>query len=51
MILTSIFLIIYWVKTNKIINSYQNLENKNNLFKTFGILSAIFLIIHSIFWV
>ena len=48
MILTSIFLIIYWVKTNKIINFYQNLEN-NNLFKTFGILSAVFLIIHSIF--
>ena len=48
MILTSICLIIYWVKTNKIINFYQNLEN-NNLFKTFGILSAVFLIIHSIF--
>ena len=48
MILTSIFLIFYWVKTNKIINSYQNLEN-NNLFKTFGILSAVFLIIHSFF--
>ena len=49
MILTSIFLIIYWIKTNKIINFYQNLENNKNLFKTFGILSAVFLIIHSIF--
>jgi len=49
MILTSIFLIIYWIKTNKIINFYQNLESNNNLFKTFGILSAVFLIIHSIF--
>ena len=49
MILTSIFLIIYWVKTNKIINFYENNENNKNLFKTFGILSAIFLIIHSIF--
>ena len=49
MIFSSILLIIYWVKTNQIINSYQNSENKNNLFKTFGILSAIFLIIHSIF--
>ena len=49
MILTSIFLIIYWIKTNRIINFYQNLENNKNLFKTFGILSAVFLIIHSIF--
>ena len=48
MIFASILLIIYWVKTNKLVNIYQNLENKNNLFKTFGILSAIFLIIHSI---
>ena len=49
MILTSIFLIMYWIKTNRIINFYQNLENNKNLFKTFGILSAVFLIIHSIF--
>ena len=39
----------YWVITYAIINYYQNSENKKNLFKTFGILSAIFLIIHSIF--
>ena len=49
MIIASILLIMYWVKTNAIINYYQNSENKKNLFKTFGILSAIFLIIHSIF--
>ena len=49
MIFASILLIMYWVKTNKLINSFQDLENKNNLFKTFGILSAVFLIIHSIF--
>ena len=49
MIFASILLIIYWVKTNKIINFYENSENKKNLFKTFGILSAVFLIIHSIF--
>ena len=48
MIFASILLIIYWIKTNKLINLYQNLENKNNLFKTFGILSAVFLIIHSL---
>jgi len=49
MIFTSILLITYWARTNKIINFYQNLENKNNLFKIFGIVSAVFLIIHSIF--
>ena len=48
MIFTSILLIIYWTKTNKIINFYQGLENKNNLFKILGIISAIFLVIHSL---
>ena len=48
MIFASLLLILYWIKTNKLINTFQNSE-KNNLFKTFGILSAIFLIIHSIF--
>ena len=49
MIFASILLIIYWTKTNRLINSFQDLGDKNNLFKTFGILSAVFLIIHSIF--
>ena len=49
MIFASILLIIYWNKTNKLINNFQSLQGKNNLFRTFGILSAIFLIIHSIF--
>ena len=49
MIFASILLIIYWTKTNKVINFYLDSENKKNLFKTFGILSAIFLIIHSLF--
>ena len=48
MIFSSILLIIYWIRTNKLINSYENLEIRN-AFKTFGILSAVFLIIHSIF--
>ena len=48
MIFASFLLILYWVKTNKLINNLQQSESKN-LFKTFGILSAIFLIIHSIF--
>jgi len=49
MIVTSVLLIFYWIKTNKIINLYLNKENKNNIFKTFGILSAVFLIMHTIF--
>ena len=49
MILASILLIIYWNKTNILINNFQSLHGKNNLFRIFGILSAIFLIIHSIF--
>ena len=48
MFLASALLIMYWIKTNNLINSYQNTEDVNNRFKTFGILSAIFLIIHSI---
>ena len=49
MIFASILLIIYWNKTNKLINNFQRLQGKKNLFRTFGILSAIFLIVHSIF--
>ena len=48
MFLASVLLIMYWIKTNNLINSYQNTKEVNNKFKTFGILSAIFLIIHSI---
>ena len=48
MIFTSILLIIYWIKTNKIINFYQGNEQKY-LFKTLGIISAVMLIVHSIF--
>ena len=48
MIFASIMLMIYWTKTNKLINYYEKVDIKNNLFKVFGILSAVFLIIHSI---
>ena len=48
MFIASVLLIIYWIKTNNLINAYQNNGAVNNKFKTFGILSAIFLIIHSI---
>ena len=49
MIFASILLILYWIKTNKLINSFEDKKNRNNTFKTFGMLSAIFLIVHSIF--
>tara|TARA_B100000941_G_scaffold228525_1_gene170844 strand:+ start:365 stop:1066 length:702 start_codon:yes stop_codon:yes gene_type:complete len=49
MIFTSYLLILYWGKTNNLINQYTNEKGKNNYFRIFGILSAIFLIIHSIF--
>ena len=49
MIFASILLILYWIKTNKLINSFEDKKNRNNTFKSFGILSALFLIDHSIF--
>ena len=48
MVLTAIFLFYYWKNNNSLINKL-NSTNKNYKFKTFGILSALFLIIHSIF--
>jgi hypothetical protein len=47
MIATAIFLYFYWKKNNLLINKFNN-SNKNYSFKIFGILSAIFLAIHSI---
>ena len=48
MILTAIFLYYYWRNNNNLVNSL-NSTDINYKFKTFGILSAIFLAIHSIF--
>ncbi len=48
MILTSILLYFYWQKNNRLINNFNNVSNRNYNFKTFGVLSAIFLTIHSI---
>ena len=48
MIITSIMLYFYWTNNNNLVNRYR-LTNINYKFKTFGILSAIFLAIHSIF--
>jgi len=48
MIITAIILYYYWVNNNNLVNKFK-LTNINYKFKTFGILSAIFLAIHSIF--
>ena len=48
MIITAITLYFYWRNNNNLINKYK-FTNINYKFKTFGILSAIFLAIHSIF--
>jgi len=48
MILTAVLLYYYWKTNNELINKYKS-TNINYNFKTFGILSAIFLAIHSIF--
>ena len=48
MFITAIFLFIYWKNNNQLVNKI-NSTNFNYKFKTFGILSAVFLVIHSIF--
>ena len=48
MIITAIMLYYYWDNNNRLVNEY-NFTNRNYKFKTFGILSAVFLAIHSIF--
>ena len=48
MIITAIMLYYYWVNNNSLVNKYR-FTNINYKFKTFGILSAVFLAIHSIF--
>ena len=49
MIFTSFLLIKYWITTKKIVKNIYNRQQKSNYFVIFGILSAIFLILHSIF--
>ena len=48
MILTAVLLYYYWNNNNKLVNQYKS-TNINYKFKTFGILSAVFLAVHSIF--
>ena len=46
--LTAVLLFFYWKNNNNLINNLRN-TNLNYKFKTFGILSAVFLAIHSVF--
>ena len=48
MILTAIIVYFYWVNNNNLVNKLKTTDI-NYKFKTFGILSAVFLAIHSIF--
>ena len=48
MIITAILLYYYWNNNNRLVNKYK-ITNINYKFKIFGILSAVFLAIHSIF--
>ncbi len=47
MFLTAILLYVYWKNNNQLVNKL-NFTDINHKFKTFGILSAVFLVIHSI---
>ena len=47
MILTAILLFYYWQNNNKLVNNLNSTKLKYK-FKTFGVLSAVFLAIHSI---
>ena len=48
MIFTAVILYYYWSNNNNLVNKF-NSSNINYKFKTFGIFSAVFLAIHSIF--
>ena len=49
MVITAFLLCVYWYKNNILINYFKNTEStKKNSFMIFGILSAVFLIIHSL---
>jgi len=49
MIITAILLVRYWLATNKLGQNIISYPIKKNRFLVFGVLSAIFLILHSIF--
>ncbi len=49
MIITSILLIKYWIANNKLFQNFETEPQKNKYFFFFGVGSALFLILHSIF--
>ena len=49
MILTAILLIKYWIENKKLIQTIENETEKKRYFVLFGVLSALCLIVHSIF--
>ena len=49
MIITALLLILYWIENNKLFKKINGENFKNKYFMFFGIASAIFLILHSIF--
>ncbi len=49
MILTAILLIRYWIRNNRLVKIVNNETEKNKYFLIFGVGSALFLILHSIF--
>ena len=49
MIITAILLIQYWIANNKLFKKINQETNKNKYFLFFGVGSALFLILHSIF--
>jgi len=48
MVITATLLFFYWYKNNLLINYFKNTNYKKNNFMIFGVLSAVFLMIHSI---
>jgi len=48
MVLTSFLLFYYWKKNNTLINELKGVKNINFFFRSFGVMSAFFLIIHSL---
>ena len=48
MIITAILLYFYWCKNNLLINHFKSTPGKRNIFMIFGVLSAVFLAIHSL---
>jgi|TARA_B110000305_G_C19185772_1_gene514220 hypothetical protein len=49
MIITAVLLCFYWHRNNILINHFKNTKFKKNNFMIFGVLSAFFLLTHSIF--